>query len=237
MTTSTAAAPRGPPTRLPMAGSAADLHGPGRRLPLRADRRDDRVQLQRPRGTAEHHLAGLHPSQLRRPLGSLAGHRPDDREHRGRRRLDDRGHDLRHDDRARADPLRVPRPRGNEPAHLHPDHGARDHPGRFAADAVGEPRGRAWLPHDPGRPHHVQHQLRGGHRSRSPRRLRPVPRGGRHGSLCRRPDDLLEDHLPPHLPGHPRGRAARVRAVDRRLRHHAVLSRPHRRPSRCGSSA
>ena len=39
--------------------------------------------------------------------------------------------------------------------------------------------------------------------------------------VCRRVDDLPEGHLPAHLPGHPGRRAARVRALDRRLRHHA----------------
>ena len=89
---------------------------------------------------------------------------------------------------------------------------------------------------DPDRPHHVQHQLRRGHREGAPRRLRPAPRGGRDGPRRERADDLLEGHLPADPAGRHGRRAARVQPVDRRLRHHQLRVRARPTPSRSGST-
>ena len=236
------AAPQRPRNGAPAARTAgrpgaADLHRPAAALPVRTDRRDDRLQLQRPRRAAEHHLAGVHAAQLRRPVGSLAGHGPDDRSAWGSRPS-----------------RRWSRPtfgtmiglaltryefRGRWIMNLLifiPMTAPGDHPGSIPADAVGQLRRGARLPDDPGGAHHVQHQLRGRDRAGPPGGHQPVPRGGGHGPLRRWPHHLLEGHLPDHLPRHPVGRAAGLRPLDRRLRDHPLLGRAARRRSRCGSS-
>ena len=83
----------------------------------------------------------------------------------------------------------------------------------------------ARAPDDPHRPHHVQHQLRGGHGPGPDAGLPAAPRGGRDGPRGERVDDVLEGHLPADLPGHHGRRAAVLQPVDRRLRHHPVLGR------------
>ena len=174
----------------PAAGTAAGLHGAGGALPVRADRGDDRLQLQRPGRTAEHHLAGLHASQLRRPVGSLADHRT-----RWSISL------------AVAAVSTVVATAFGTMIGLALTRYALPRPGALmnllifipmtAPEIIlgaslltlwVEPRRRARLPDHPGRAHHVQHQLRGGHRPRAPGRVQPIPGGGRHGPLCRRPD-------------------------------------------------
>jgi spermidine/putrescine transport system permease protein len=55
-------------------------------------------------------------------------------------------------------------------------------------------------------------------------RLQPLARGGGDGPRRRRVDDIPQGHLPAHLPGHPGRGAARLRALDRRLRDHLFVA-------------
>ena len=54
------------------------------------------------------------------------------------------------------------------------------------------------LPHDPHRPHHVQHQLRGRDREGATGGLRSAARGGRDGPRRERGHDVLEGDVPAH---------------------------------------
>ena len=92
--------------------------------------------------------------------------------------------------------------------------------------------------HDAGdRPRHVRDQLRRDRRPLAPDRLRPQPRGG--GAGPRRPaaDDVPDRDAAAARPRHPRRGAARLRALDRRLRDLRLQRRARRSPSRCSSSA
>ena len=76
------------------------------------------------------------------------------------------------------------------------------------------------------RPHHVLRELRGAHREGAHPRLRLDARGRRAWTSARRRCARSgRSRFPLILPGHPRRRAAVVRAVDRRLHHHLVRRR------------
>ena len=133
--------------------------------------------------------------------------------------------------------LPVPGPWHDQHPDLPADGDAGDHPRRLAAVAVGLPgRLSASLVTIIDRPRDVQHQLRGRHHPRPPAGLQPIARGGGHGPRCGRMDDVPQGHLPAHLPRHPGRGAARLRPLDRRLRHHLVRVGHHASPSRSGSS-
>ena len=155
------------------------------------------------------HLAGLHARQLEnwdavpgmRSAIELVARDRGAREHRR--------DGARHADRARARPLRLPRPRRDEPAHLPADVDARDRARRLAADAVPHPGRRLgfWTIFIA----HVMfmHHLRRRHGQGAADRLRPPPRGGGDGPRRERVDDVPQGDAAAHRAGDPRRGAAR----------------------------
>ena len=124
-------------------------------------------------------------------------------------------------------PARLPRPGLGQRPRVPPDVDPRDRPRREPADALPEhdERLRARLLDDLHRPRHVHRQLHRGHGEGAPDRLRPAPRGGGDGPRRERVDDVPQDHAAAARPGDARGRAARLRALDRRLRDHVLRRR------------
>ncbi len=125
-------------------------------------------------------------------------------------------------DRAGAVPLFVEGGRAGQPAAgpaaHHPGGGARvlaavAVPAVQCADRVLDHRDRA---------HHVLGELRGAHREGTDPRLRLDPGGGGDGPRRAASQDGDEGDPAAHPPRHRRGRHALVRALARRLHHHAV---------------
>ena len=119
-----------------------------------------------PKSRLVYRFDGVHPAQLAEPLRGpehVLGRRPLGRDRAAGHR---RGHHPRHADGVRPGPARVRRPLDDEPAHLPADGHARDRDGLLAPRAVRGVRLRRQprLLHDPDRPHHVLHLVRGGHR-------------------------------------------------------------------------
>ena len=126
------------------------VHRPGRGVPVRPDRRDDRLQLQRPRRAAR--TSRGRASRSRTTSTSGAGRRSPGRWSPAcavaaisTMLATTFGTMIA----LGAGALRVPRPRRAEPADLHPDDGPGDHPRRVAADAVDLDRRAPRIPHHP----------------------------------------------------------------------------------------
>ena len=120
---------------------------------------------------------------------------------------------------------------GDQPAHLPADGDAGDRARGVAPDPVHRVHRRRrscpgssirWHHDHPHRPHHVQHQLRGGDRQGPAAGLPAPSRGGGDGPRRERVDDVLEGDLPADPAGHHGRRPAGVQPVDRRLRHHEL---------------
>ncbi len=135
----------------------------------------------------------------------------------------------------------------HQPLHLHPDGDAGDRPWREPPDplcrhgqrTVQDPDGWGPLParrpdHPPG-PHHVQHQLRRGHRASPHAGVPTSPRGSGDGPRCHAVGHLLEGDVPAH-PARDHGRApcwpSRCRSTTSSSR---TSRRGRPRPSRSGS--
>ena len=141
--------------------------------------------------------------------------------------LDDRRDGPGHAHRARAGPLPVPRSAGTNLFIFIPMATPEIVLGASLLTMfVATRRPTVVLPaqhrHDPHRPHHVLHQLRGRDRAGPHPGLPAPPRGGRDGPRRQRVDDVLEGDLPAHPAGHPGGGPAGVLPVDRRLHRHEL---------------
>src|SRR5919204_2352935 len=216
------------------------LFAPVLRLPDTADRGRDRVLVQPPGRPLQLHVAGLHVRQLarlergsgtHRCLQAVARDRPD------RERACDRA---RNPDRARARALRLPGPRLDEPPRLPAAVDTGDRARRIAPDAVLEHHVRAdRVLDDPDRARHVLHQLRGRDREGAADRVRPPHRGGGDGPRRERVDDVPQGDAPADRARDPRGPAALLRDLDRRLRRHVLQRRQpgHVPDLRLGSGA
>ncbi len=225
---------RAPPLRRPVA--AAGLRRRGHALPGPAGPGDDPVQLQRTAGPIEPAMGSVLAGRVVGPARATRsargrGEQPDHRDP-----VDDLRDHPRDAHRPRPGALRLPRAGHHEHPDLPADVDAGDRPGRLAADdvhrlgpaAVHPPGRRLPAQHhdDHPRPHHVQHQLRRGHREGPAAGLPAPSRGGGDGPRRERMGDLLAGDLPAHPAGHHGRGAAGVQPVDRRLRHHQLHGRP-----------
>ena len=156
----------------------------------------------------------LVPHVLGRPRDQeLAG-----RELRGRGRDDGGRDDPRHPARVRARAGARPHRRvGQHPHAAAADH-ARDRDRRRPAAAVRARRHGALATDDHPRPHHVLDLVRHRDRARAPLAAQPRGRGGRDGSRRDRTRRAAARDAAGALSGDPGLRAARVRALVRRLR-------------------
>ena len=210
-------------------GQASPAHGvrdPRVRLPAAAGRGRDPLLVQRAGRSLQLRLGGLHARQLD-PLGRV-------RRGSGTRSikslevgvdLDDRGDRTGDLPRARDRPSPLPRARRHEHPRLPADVDAGDRPRRLASHDVPPGAGRDRVRDDLHRPRDVHRQLRRRDREGAADRLRPPSRGGGDGPRGERVGDLQQGDAAAARAGDPERGAARVRALDRRLRDHVLRLR------------